>query len=262
VLTEPLDKKEEASSRSLRFLLILEEVARIGVPVTPTEVNKSLCLPKQTLHRIFITLEDAGFLQRELDGKHYSPGPRTRTISLGIMSSVRVRAARLAVMNALAKQIGETCNLVIPDRLNMIYLDRVETNWPLRIQFPIGTHVPFHCTASGKLFLSSLSQPRLKPILKAGEFDRLTDNTITEPDRLEAAIGQIRKAGYATDNEEFVPGMIAVATPVLDVNDRMVASLAFHAPTPRMKLKEAITHLDVLQSAANQLSDILREEAK
>ncbi len=260
MITEPLDKKDEASSRSLRFLLILEEVARIGVPVTPTEVNRTLGLPKQTLHRIFTTLEDAGFLQRELDGKNYSPGPRMRAMSLGTMSSVRVRAARLAVMNALAKQIGETCNLVIPDRHDMIYLDRVETNWPLRIQFSVGTHVPFHCTASGKLFLSSLRSSRLNPILKAGEFDQLTDNTITDPDNLKEAIDQIREVGYATDNEEFVPGMVAIATPVLDANDRMVASLAFHAPTPRMKLKEAITYLDVLKSAASQLSDIIREE--
>lgn len=258
---ESYDQKE-VSSRSLRFLLILEEVARVGIPVTPTEVNKNLGLPKQTIHRIFATLEESGFLQREMDGRHYSPGSRIRTMSLGIMSSVRTRAARLSVMQALSKEIGETINLVIPDRHTMVYLDRVETNWPLRIEFSIGTHVPFHCTASGKLYLSSLPSSLLIPILKTQELERKTTNTITEPNALCLELEKIRLNGYATDNEEFVDGMIAIATPIIDSNDRMVASLAFHAPTPRMGLNDAIKHLDILQRSALQLSNILKEETQ
>ncbi|MDV7339624.1 IclR family transcriptional regulator [Terasakiella sp. A23] len=257
---EPHDKKE-VSSRSLRFLLILEEVARLGVPVTPTEVNKTLGLPKQTIHRIFSTLEESHFLQREMDGRHYSPGPRMRTMSLGTMSSIRTRAARLSVMQALSEKIGETINLVIPDRHNMIYLDRVETNWPLRVQFASGAKVPFHCTASGKIYLSSLPNSRLTPILEANELEKLTDNTLCDPDELRKELQVIRERGYSTDNEEFIEGLIAVATPIKDGNDRVVACLAFHAPTPRMSLEQAITHLDSLQEAAQKLSNILREES-
>ena len=84
-------------------------------------------------------------------------------------------------MNALSSKIGETINLVVPDRLNMIYLDRVETNWPLRIQLPIGTQVPFHCTASGKLYLSTLPSYRLMPIINAGGFKKMAKRTITAP---------------------------------------------------------------------------------
>ena len=71
-------------------------------------------------------------------------------------------------MNALVDDIGETCNLVIPGRQSMIYLDRVESAWPLRVQLPIGTRVPLHCTASGKLYLSTLSKSRQQRILNAG----------------------------------------------------------------------------------------------
>ncbi len=254
--------QKEISSRSLRFLLILEEVARVGIPVTPTEVNKNLGLPKQTIHRIFSTLEESGFLQREMDGRHYSPGSRIRTMSLGIMSSIRTRAARLSVMQALSKEIGETINLVIPDRHTMVYLDRVETNWPLRIEFSIGTHVPFHCTASGKLYLSSLPSSLLTPVLETQELEQKTINTITEPNALCKELDKIRLSGFATDNEEFVEGMVAVATPIMDSNNRMVASLAFHAPTPRMGLSDAIQHLDILQNSAQQLSNILKEESQ
>lgn len=83
---------------NLRLLLVLEEVARVGVPVTPTLVNAALGLPKPTIHRLFATLEAEGFLQRELDGRSYTPGPRLRRLAVNVLSSLRVRTARLAVL--------------------------------------------------------------------------------------------------------------------------------------------------------------------
>jgi len=240
--------------------LILEAVSRYGVPVTPTEVNRTIGLPKQTLHRMFASLEEEGFLQREHDGRSYSPGPRLRAMATGVISSTRVRAARLAVMRALSDDIGETCNLAIPDRDAMIYLDRVETDWPLRVQFPIGTSVPLNCTASGKLYLSSLTPSRLQRVLNAGKFERRTERSITDPARLAAEIDHVRKVGYSQDDEEFIEGMIALAVAVNDQNGRMVSSLSFHAPTLRMSLDEARTHLPRLRYAAEELSRILTED--
>ena len=59
--------------------MVIEEIARAGVPVTPTDVNAAIGLPKPTIHRLFATLEEEGFLQRDMDGRTYSPGPRLRT---------------------------------------------------------------------------------------------------------------------------------------------------------------------------------------
>ncbi|MEL6747300.1 MAG: helix-turn-helix domain-containing protein, partial [Pseudomonadota bacterium] len=108
-------ENKEQIGRSIRLLLLLEEVARIGVPATPTEINANIGLPKQTLHRLFGLLEEEGFLQREHDGRSFSPGPRLRTMATGVISSTRVRAARLMVMQSLSRDVGETCNLAIPD---------------------------------------------------------------------------------------------------------------------------------------------------
>ncbi|MEM7507735.1 MAG: IclR family transcriptional regulator [Pseudomonadota bacterium] len=244
------------------MLLILEEIARLGVPTTPTEINRSLDLPKPTLHRLFTSLEDEGFLQREHDGRSYSPGPRMRLMATGIISSTRIRSARLAVMNRLAKQIGETCNLAIADRSEMIYLDRVETEWPLRIQLPIGTRVPFHCTASGKLYLSTFSDARLDRMLANLPLEQKTERTLTDKAALLANIEQIRERGHSEDNEEFIEGMIALAVPINDAHGRMVSTLAFHAPTPRMPIDLAYSHLDSLKDAASELSRLLTEDPR
>ncbi len=249
----------EAAPRSLRLLMLIEEVARVGVPSTPTEINKTVGLPKQTLHRSFATLEEWGFLQREHDGRSYSPGPRMRSMSLGVLSSTRIRSARLAVMNRLAEDIGETCNLVIPGRDSMIYLDRVETKWPLRIQLPVGTRVPFHCTASGKLFLSTLNQVRLERLLNNLKLERMTAKTKTTKKALLGEVERIRQEGHSEDDEEFIAAMVAVAVPIFDERKRLVSVLAVHAPTPRLSLSQARGFLPRISRAAEELSELLVE---
>jgi DNA-binding IclR family transcriptional regulator len=250
----------ETIPRSTRLLLILEEVARIGVPATPTEINRAIGLPKQTLHRQFAMLEEEGFLLREHDGRSYSPGPRMRAMAFGVISSTRIRAARLAVMSKLAEDIGETCNLALPERDSMIYLDRVETKWPLRIQLPVGTRVPFHCTASGKLYLSTLTKVRLERLLDNTTLEKRAERTITSKALLMDEIARIRDQGFSEDNEEFIDAMIALAVPVLDQHDRLVSTLSFHAPTPRMSMEVAHTHLNRLRKAAGDLGQLLTDQ--
>ncbi|RMD92496.1 MAG: IclR family transcriptional regulator [Alphaproteobacteria bacterium] len=242
---------------NLRLLLVLERMAEAGVPVTPTEVNQSLGLPKPTIHRLFATLEAEGFIQREIDGRGYSPGRRLRTMAAGVLSSLRTRTARLAILSRLAEEIGETCNISLPDRDEMIYLERVETKWPLRIQLPVGSRVPFYCTASGKLYLSSLDARHLRAYLKATRLEPRTPSTLTDPDALLAECARIRAQGYATDNEEFMEGMVALAVPIKDANRRLVATLSFHAPVQRITIGRVTDHLERMQRAAGELSGLI-----
>lgn len=251
------DFEEGAIPTNLRLLIVIEEMANAGVPVTPTDVNRVLGLPKPTIHRLFATVEAEGFIQREIDGREYSPGLRLRTLSAGILSSLRIRTARIAILTRLAEHIGETCNIALPERDGMIYLDRVETKWPLRIQLPIGTRVPFHCTASGKLNLSSLSDGHLEQFAKAAELKAFTSKTIQKPKKLMEEIRGVRERGFATDNEEFMDGMIAVGVPILGPNGRLVSTLSFHAPVQRLNMQDAMHHLDALRNAAKNLSALV-----
>lgn len=237
--------------------MVIEQIASAGVPVTPTEVNAQIGLPKPTIHRLFSTLEEQGFLQRDMDGRTYSPGPRLRTMAGGILSSLRIRTARQAVLKKVSRAIGETCNIALPDRDCMTYLERVETEWPLRIQLPIGTRVPFYCTASGKMYLSSLTATHLKTYLEATELEQRTPNTITDPKALFEEIAEVRQTGYALDREEFMEDMIALAVPVQDRNGRLMATLSFHAPTQRFDTPRALHYLDALKDAAQDLASLV-----
>ncbi|MEO1313058.1 MAG: IclR family transcriptional regulator [Pseudomonadota bacterium] len=244
---------------NLRLILLLEEVVNAGAPVTPTEANAGIGLPKPTLHRLFHTLEAEGFLQRDIDGRSYGPGRRLRRLALHTLSTQRVRAARLAILRALADEIGETCNIAIPDRESMIYLDRVETKWPLRIQLPIGTAVPFHATASGKMYLSSLKPRMCERLLTSIPLTANTSQTLTDPGALRREIEAIRARDYSTDDEEFMDGMTALAVPIRDDRGRLVSTLSVHGPIQRHTVTDLIETLPLLQSTARDLAATLAE---
>jgi DNA-binding IclR family transcriptional regulator len=181
-------------------------------------------------------------------------------MAVNTMSSERLRTARLAIMKGAAEEIGETINLATPDREGMTYLDRVETKWPLRIQLPIGTQVPFHCTASGKMYLSSLRSTTLNGVLNAKPLEKLTEQTITDPEVLRKELSEARKRGFTQDNEEFMTGMAAIAVPILDPQNRLLATLSVHAPVMRCSLEQIIGFLEPLQMAAAKLSDLNRNQ--
>lgn len=261
-MTQPIPAPTDAERgeripTTLRLLTLLEEVVRRGGPVTPTELSPSTDLPKATLHRLFQTLEAEGYLQREPDGRAYSVGPRARRMAVATMSSMRMRTPRLAIMRALAKDTGETCNFAIPDREAMIYLDRVETEWPLRVQFSEGAKVPQYCTAGGKIYLSTLSDLRLDSYLRNADLAQLTPATLTDPDTLRAEIMKVRQQGFAIDNEEFLEGVIAFAMPLRDPYGRMPATIAFQGPKQRISLEDGYRHLPRLKQAADELSALL-----
>ena len=117
-----------------------------------------------------------------------------------------------------------------------MYFDRVEANWPYRIQFPIGSHLPLHCTASGKLLLAHMDGRQRNRLLRAMPLARRTAHTITDPDALIERLKHIKATALGVDNEEFIAGMVAVAVPVFDAAGDVCFTVAVHAPTVRKPL--------------------------
>lgn len=249
---------KEKSSSILRVLQILEVVADATRPVTPTEINQTLKLPKPSIHRLCAQLEEEGFLQPRMDGRGLLPGPKLNKIARGILTNNDfLRSQRHMILQRLSEKLGETCNISIPDGGNIIYFDRVETHWPLRVQLQINDRVPLHCTASGKLFLSELTSIKRSRLLDKLALEQHTPNTLTSAEALKPALRQIRKDAVGVDNEEFLQGMIAVSVPIRDNEGRMYAALAMHAPTARLTLKQALENVPYMREAADELAALM-----
>ncbi|MEM8750994.1 MAG: IclR family transcriptional regulator [Pseudomonadota bacterium] len=254
-----LDAEDADSGRvptNLRMLLILETLALADKPLTPTEINKSIGLPKQSIHRLCQTLMDEGFLVRDMEGKRLKPAQRLMTIARGLFSSRHLNVARRQVLLAISEATGETVNFAVPEAEGMTYLDRVETDWIFRIELPIGSRVPFYCTASGKCYLASLSNAELERVFKTLRLTARTENTLTTREALVTELNQVREQGYAIDNEELFSGMIALAVPVTDRNGRYFASVAFHGPTQRLNHEKLLEHISTMRESAKKLSSV------
>jgi DNA-binding IclR family transcriptional regulator len=242
---------------NLRTLLILEILGKSDRPMTATEINDQLGLPKQTVHRLCTTLEEEGFLMRVGQSKRFYAARRLRTLGAGLLHNSRHYITRHQILLDVAAEVGETVNFVVPEDDGMNYLDRVETDWAFRIQLPVGTHVPFHCTASGKCFLASLAKKARTNLVHSLKLTECTKKTHVSASSLLDELNRVSDQGYAIDDEEFMDGMVAIAVPVTDSLGRYVASLAFHGPTQRMSIASAIERKDVLLNAAEKLRNVL-----
>ncbi len=252
--------KRERGSTIQRVLDILDTVAASKKPLSATEINEVLGLPKATAHRLCSELESRGYLLKRINGKSYVPGNRLCDVAVGVLANSRFSATRHAILTSLSEKVGETCNIAYPDGLYMAYSDRVETKAPLRLQFPIGMRVPLYCTASGKLYLSTLPKARRKAIVNKLELDKRAKNTITDPDTLIREIDDIDKREVSIDNQELYDDIIAIAVPIKDKQGRFYSSLAIQAPVSRISIDDSDRYIPLLREAAHDLALLAEED--
>lgn len=251
------DSPAASDSSAARTLRVLATVAEAGHPLTLADLAARLGLPKPTVHRLCAQLQDSGFLARDVDERCFVVGPALRRLAFDTLNHGAARSLRHDVLAQLVQQVGETCNFTTLDGTRVLYLDRVEAHWPLRLTLEVGSHVPLHATASGKLFLALMPAAERDALIGQLTLERLTPETLTEPQALRAECAQIAAQGHADDRGEFIAGLIAVAVPVLDGQGKPRAAIAVHAPTARMSLAQAREKLPFLHAAAARMRTLL-----
>lgn len=248
------ERPSERSSSLTKALDIIEAAIRDSTPRTASELGAQLGLAKPTAHRIVNALRELGFLQREPGNGHIAEGDRLVALALDVLASAAARGPRRNILQALADETGETCNLGVMAAGQVVYVDRVETKWPLGLRFDVGSRVPIHCTAIGKMFLSRMSERRRRKYIRTLPLTRYTENTHTDIETLESDLDRIRADGVSRDNCEFMSGVVCVAVPIRGRAGRTVAGLAISAPEARLTIEELCEHTPALQQAAEKLA--------
>jgi IclR family acetate operon transcriptional repressor len=251
------DVANETSS-TLKAFGVLEVLVRAGRPVTLSELMQATELPKPSLHRTLSLFEDAGLLTREPGGRAYMVGERLSRFGLDILRNDAAAAVRRSILRRVLAETGESCNLAVLYKGDLIYLDRVEADWPLRLQLSAGgvTLRP-HCCASGKLLLAHRPEAERERLLQSMPLEAFTERTITDRNVLASELDRIRVSGYAVDNEEYVLGVACVAVPVSDRHGDVVAAIAVQGATARLPLMRAIEFVPQLTAAASAIGATL-----
>lgn len=260
-LAEAAPADVNGDTPTLRLFALLEVIASKDQLFSLQRLTDDTGLPKPTLHRMLQQLESAGLLQRGPDGRHYGTGARLRRLAENLLLNSVHQGAQHAVLRQLVDEVGESCNLTALSGNEVVYLDRVETAAPLRFYLHPGSRVPAHCSASGKIFLAQMTPRQRQRLLGHAPLQAYTPQTIIDLGGLEAEIRDIKRQGFALDNEEFLPGLLCVAVLVPPVAragrpGRSNRCVAVQAPIIRLTASKALQLLAPLQRAAAALAAI------
>lgn len=256
-MTDKQDDNRVTGSALEKGFILLEALSDSPRGLSTTEMAALTGLPKQTVHRVVRQLEALGLILRQLGSDRFAVAGRLRRLGRAALMASDQTQVTGQVLSALVAQIGETCNIGALDGNEVIYVDRVECHWPLRVQLRPGSHVPAHCTAIGKLLLAHLPTAAFKRLLPRLPLTRYTPNTLTTPEALDHALADIRDQGYSVNMEEDSLGLAALAVPIRDADGAVCAGLAVHAPTARLPLPELLAQRPHLEAAASHLSEEL-----
>ncbi|WJR77257.1 IclR family transcriptional regulator C-terminal domain-containing protein [Bradyrhizobium sp. NP1] len=135
----------------------------------------------------------------------------------------------------------------------MLYLERVECDWPLRMQLQAGSRVPIHATASGKLLIAQMSERNRKALLGSIQRQKFTGNTLVGLDEMEAECRKIRANDLSINKEEYHLGLIGVAVPVRRSDGTVIAALSIHAPSFRMSVETALSYVPLLKASSAKI---------
>lgn len=244
---------------TLRLFALLEVVASKDQFFSLQSLAEETGIPKPTLHRMLQQLENAGLLERSGDSRQYGTGVRLRKLAENLLLNDSFHGARHGVLRSLVNEVGESCNLTALSGSEVMYLDRVETPAPLRFYLHSGSRVPVHCSASGKLFLASMAPAQRQRLLAHATLEAFTPKTLTNLDALEEEIKQVKRQGFALDNEEFLPGLLCIAVMVPSASGRSNLCVAVQAPIMRLTPEKALGLLPALHRAVDALSHIESE---
>jgi DNA-binding IclR family transcriptional regulator len=215
-----------------------EHNPELGVNELTTKIN----LHKSTVHRILITLEKTGILEQDCKRGKYRLGLRLYELGNLALHGFELSRVSQSYLKELMEKTQETVHLVVYDKGEGVYINKVDGPQRMRMVSRIGSRLPLHCTGVGKVLLAYLEQSELKKVIRDQGLCRFTDNTITHAADLEKELEKIRKVGFAIDNEEIELGLKCVAAPVRDHDGKIIASVSISGSSNRIT-KDKIPYL-------------------
>lgn len=191
-----------------------------------------LGVPRSTAYRLLRSLEGAGLLVYDTDREVYRLSLAVARLGQVALAGVDLRTVARPRLQRLVEQTGESALLLVVESLSAIVIDMVPSGHPLKLTFPVGTPWPLHAGASNQVLLAHMEREAIQQVLRRA-LPRITDRTITDPERLRAVLARIRRRGYAYTVGELSPGVAGVAAPVIS-GGQLMGAVAVAGPASRL----------------------------
>lgn len=249
------DKTEQNTIQALdRGLEILTALtARPGL--TLSELAAETQQAVATVYRALVTLQQHGMVECEEPAQVWHIGSGAFRVGSAFLRRTKVVERARQPMDTLMRTTGETANLGIEVRDEVLFLSQIETHEAIRAFFPPGTKAPMHVSGIGKALLAWYPEERVRGVIARRGLERFTSLTHTSEVALLRDLARVRERGFAIDDQERAEGMRCVAAPIFNTYGEPVAGLSVSGPAFRMGLAEADRLGKLVRSAADQVTE-------
>lgn len=247
------DKEDSYLSSVKNALRILKSFSMDEPEKKISEISVSLGLNKSTVSRTMATLASEGFVYKDPESKKYRLGLSILSLSGIVNSNMDVYRESQPILNKLVENIGETAHISVLDNLEVVYLQKVDCNHPVRFLTHVGRRNPPYCTSSGKVLLAYSDENDINKVIDKG-LQKFSKNTITNAQKLRTHLNQVKENGFSSSIEELLEGVVSIAAPIYDYKGKVFASLSVVGPKQRIQSHKIQGYAKKVVSAATEIS--------
>ena len=237
-----------------RALSMLESLAEAD-GMTLTDLAQSVGLAPSTTHRLLTTLQQHRFADFDEEYGVWVIGVGAFNVGNAFLRNRRIVVLGRPVMRRLMEDLGETVNLAIEDKDELVYVTQFESHAPMRAFFRPGRRAPMHSSAIGKAMLAEMDEERVTELLRSQGMPRFTDKTFVDPVALRSELQRIRERGWAVDDEEHTIGMRCVAATIHNEHGEVIAGISVSGPTVRVTESRLAELGGRVARAANEITE-------
>ncbi|WP_036931779.1 IclR family transcriptional regulator [Proteocatella sphenisci] len=225
-----------------RAISIMDCFSKNSRELKLAEISDETGINKSTVHGILSTLKYHGFIGQDEKTQKYRLGLELLKYGDLVLGSIDISDIAKPVICMLSRTIGETVHIGISDGEEIVYILKAEPEDSIKISATIGSRNPLYLTADGRVILAHMDLDKIKSYIPEN-IKKSTENTVTDREQLIKDLEEIRKNGYAIDNEEIMEGIVCIAAPIFDHSGEAKYGMSILGPSSRLtgeKLKECI----------------------
>lgn len=209
--------------------------------LTSSEAARLVGISPAAARRCLLTLCHGGYAQT--DGKRFWLNHGILRLSYAYSASTRLPRLLQPTLDALSERTRESASLAVLHGTEVMVAARSTARKSLTVGLGVGSRLPLHCSATGRVLLSSRSPAEFDTLFKAMPLNRLTPHTITDPVRLRKLLKACIENGYAFSNEEIEIGVRSIAVPLYNMGGVVVGALSLSSRADRMTASEMAEQL-------------------
>ncbi len=242
-----------ALDRGLALMEVLAEARTAGL----SDLARATDMSPSTAFRLLETLRSRDFVTHDPSTGIFTIGIKAFAVGSAAMQVNRLDQVATNVMRRLAEETGETTSLAVRDGASVIYVEQIEAVTALRMSARLGTRLPLHATAAGKILLAWSWEGAIDDVLGLGPYPALTAKTIVTRQRLMEVLAEVRQQGWALDDEECETGLRCIAAPVRDRRGDVIAAISVSAAAGRIPEARITLRAEQVAMAGTDISSRL-----